>query len=258
LEKKVDITDSCTEENLYWEQRSKKYGDLKWVHNNTYIEDVLKSAQLDKSHLVLEVGSGTGSVSKEIKPLVSKVIGMDISSKMIKSTSDLGISSVLWDITKPLFKSNLFDRIIARMVFHHVISDIDQAMSLCLEYLKPGGIMVIAEAVPPSNSEEVVNWFSTMMSHKEERINFTDIKIKNLFCRSGFINIDSYDGYMDNFDLNNWIENAIINSSTKKTILDMHINAPDSVKAAHQMRIRDDGKITIRSKYSVVVAQKSK
>ncbi len=242
-------------ELCYWEVRSKKYNNLKWVSDKSYMDNLIDCLDLDDSYLVLDVGAGTGAVSNNIKNNVTSVFAMDISNIMLRENNWSGVSAIEWDIRKPLFDKNIFDRVVARMVFHHILENIDDAFNNCYNYLKEGGKMVIAEAIPPFNSQIVVDWFTEMFSYKEDRITFVPGQIEQYLKDAGFLEVNSFFFSMPNFSINNWIENSGLYMNEINNILKMHIDAPQEVKNAYEMRI-DGDQILINSKYTIVVGKK--
>jgi len=63
----------------FWKTRSRKFNDLKWANEYSYIEMLICSGDFEKNDIVLDVGTGTGIMAHAISPLVKKVIGIDIS-----------------------------------------------------------------------------------------------------------------------------------------------------------------------------------
>jgi len=239
----------------YWEQRSENYNNLEWTINKKYINNLIDCSELSKDHLVLDVGSGTGVVAVNIKNKVSSVFALDISNQMLNKGNWNEISFIKWDIRKPLFDKMVFDRIIARMVFHHILKDIEHAFYRCYNCLKVGGKMIIAEAVPPSSSDLVIRWFSDMFSYKEDRVTFIPGQLEEYLDKVGFLKIKSFFFSMPNFSINNWIVNSGLSQDKINIILKMHIDAPKEVKEAYDMRI-DGNNILINSKYTIVVGEK--
>lgn len=239
----------------YWKKRSFKYNNLKWVYNDSYMYNLCKAANFNKKQIVMDMGSGTGAVSKNIKNLVKKVIALDISSDMLNKGNCNNISFIKWDIRNSLFKDNIFDRIVARMVFHHILKKQDKAIQNCYKYLKKSGKIIIAEAIPPSNSDNVINWFYDMFDYKEERVRIFPSDFKLKLQNNGFEDIKIFKHWMFDFDINNWIENSGLSKNKISKIIQMHIEAPSDVKNAYNMKI-NNGKITINSKYMIMTGNK--
>lgn len=243
------------EQSNYWKIRSEKYNNLEWVSDNSYIDNLMNCSDLSKNHLVLDVGTGTGVVTINVKDKVSSVIALDMSNDMLSKGEWDGVSFINWDIKESLFDHNIFDRVIGRMVFHHITENIDHAFCNCYNYLKPGGKMIVAEAIPPSNSDLVVNWFTDMFSHKEDRVTFVSGQLEYHLNITGFSNVESYFFSMSNFSINNWIENSGLSQDKIDNIIKIHLGAPQEVKDAYNMKI-DGRNILIDSKYTIVVGKK--
>lgn len=242
-------------DNNYWKIRSEKYSNLEWVSDKSYIENVIECSKLSNSHVVLDAGSGVGVVANAIKDKVSLVVALDISNDMLSKGIWAGISYIEWDIREPLFDKWIFDRVIARMMFHHVTEDIEYAFDKCYECLKHKGKLIVAEAIPASNSNLVVEWFSDMFSYKEDRITFVPGQIETYMGEAGFDFVESFFFSMPNFSINNWLENSGLPQDKIDKIIKIHIDAPQEVKDAYDMRI-DGSNILINSKYTIVVGEK--
>jgi len=119
-----------------------------------------------KDDIVLDVRSGTGVVARAIKPFVKHVVAVDISDAMLSKGQWEGISIVKWDIFDLLFVNNLFNKIIARMVFHHIFDELDRVIIRCYDMLKKGGELIVAEGTPPTD-DDVVEWYTEMFKLKE-------------------------------------------------------------------------------------------
>jgi len=134
----------------FWKTRSRKFNNLKWANEHSYIKMLICSGDFKKNDIVLDVGTGTGIIAHAISPLVKKVIGMDISQDMIEHSDWNGFKYFIkGDIRDPYFYDNIFDKVVARMVFHHITEGIQGAMDECYRILKNGGKMILAEGIPP-------------------------------------------------------------------------------------------------------------
>jgi len=154
---------------LFWKIRSANFDKLFWTKDISYLGAIIKCADFKKDDLVLDVGCGTGAVANAIKPHVKHVVGIDISDAMLSKGKWEGISLVKCDISTHIFSNNLFDKITARMVLHHILDDLDRAFVRCRKLLKHGGKLIVAEGVPPSDGADVIQWYSDMFSAKVRR-----------------------------------------------------------------------------------------
>ncbi len=243
-------------ENLrFWDIRSANYDKLFWVKDKSYIDAIIEAAELSKDHIILDVGTGTGIISNAVKKFVQHVVAVDISHSMLEKGEWEGVSMVKWDISNSLFTSSLFDRVIARMVFHHVLDNLDRAILRCFDILKEGGKIVVAEGVPPSDDEEVINWYKNMFKLKEKRRTFTLSKLRYYLEKNGFKNIKSKIHVMEKFSINDWLLNSGLPENTQKKIYEIHVNSNSKIKEVYNMKIIN-GECFVRTINTIITGQK--
>ncbi|MBN2331316.1 MAG: methyltransferase domain-containing protein [Candidatus Aenigmarchaeota archaeon] len=240
---------------IFWCKRAEHYDKLYWVRDKSYLDAIIERGDFRKGQVVLDVGVGTGTVAKKIKPHVKHVIGLDISDSMLSRSNWEGISLVKWDVCQRLFDKNVFDRIVARMVFHHILDDLDGALKRCFDMLKPGGKIIIAEGLPPSDDPGVVKWYEGMFALKEERRTFTERELYERVAKAGFRNIAVCRHIMHGFSVRNWLANSGLPKEAQHKIMDMHMNAGDDVKGAYGMRIVG-GDCLINTRNVIVIGEK--
>ena len=240
----------------YWDERSKYYNNLEWVHSKLWLNSLISFSEIKKEDFTLDLGTGTGVIANAISKLCKKVIASDISEGMINhSVFDENILPVLFSIEEEkYFENDYFDKIISRMCFHH-LTDVKSGMDNCMKILKPKGKLIISESLPPTDEENVVEWWTEMFSLKEDRIVFTLPSIIKYFERSNYKNVEYKEEIDTNFDVLNWINNQGLPQETKDKIISMHLNAPDFIKKAHNIRILDD-QILLNSRILLIKGEK--
>lgn len=223
----------------YWRERASKYNKLEWVTGKDYLDVLFKAGDFNKHHSVLDIGTGTGVVANRIAPYVKEVFALDSSRDMMKQ-SELkdNIYFIPLDIRKHFFADGLFDRITARMVFHHILEDRNLAMKMCYNYLVPGGLMILAEGVPPSS--DCYDEYEQIFKLKEERVCFTEDDLLIMLWAAGFKKIKTFKHINKKFSVKNWLDNNNIDEQTKDKIFDLHINASAVFKESYNMETTDD------------------
>lgn len=241
--------------DTFWHIRAAKYDRLFWTKDKAYLSAILRLSKFRKSDLVLDVGTGTGIMARAIRPYVRHVVGLDISETMLKKGNWEGVSLIKWDIAETIFVNSLFDKLIARMVFHHILDNLDRVFLRCYDLLKNKGTLIVAEGVPPADDHEVVSWYTNMFKLKENRRIFKSCDLVYHFQKNGFKQVKVFTHITHNFSIKNWIINSGLEVKLQKEILKMHINAPRGVKHAYNMRIVK-GDCLIDAKNLIVIGQK--
>jgi len=239
----------------FWNVRAKNYDKLFWTKDAGYIQKIIRASEFSKNDLVLDIGTGTGAMARSIRPHVKHVVGMDFSDSMLKQGRWEGISMVKWDINDSLFHNRLFDKIVGRMVFHHILDNLDRAFLRCFDLLKGGGRLIIAEGVPPGENKEVLDWYTEMFKHKEVRRTFTKTLLVHYFVKNGFKDVKVHAYKMKRFNINNWLVNSGLAKAKQKLILDMHLDANRTVKAAYNMKV-ENGVCLVDTDNLIIVGKK--
>lgn len=242
------------EQEEFWKVRAKQYNELQWANEKNYLNAVVEAGDFKKNHLVLDVGTGTGIVLHAIAPKVHEIIGLDISQAMLEHSNwQNNKYFVKRDIREPFFHESVFDRVVARMAFHHIIEDTQKAVDECYRILKPGGKFVLSEGIPPN--KQVKKDYIEIFKLKEERITFMPEDLKEMMKKAGFKNIRTSTYVMPRMSINNWLEKSGLPPQRQDKIFEMHICATDYFKKAYNMKIiRGDCLIDI--KYVIIVGEK--
>ena len=236
-----------------WTERAKTYNELQWVRDDRFLQAFLDAAQLRADDAVLDVGAGTGLVAQAIAAL--DVTAIDNSPSMARGAVQL------MDARELLFNDASFDTVLARMVLHHITEGIDKALSECYRVLKPGGLIVVGEALPPPEEERkdrplVRQWYERVLSLKEDRLNLTEYGIANLLAAAGFreIRIDYYT--IEQLSVKNWLENGALSSSVKEQLWRAYsLEAPNEVIRAYHLNHKNDD-ILINCRHAIITARR--
>lgn len=119
---------------------------------------VAEIAEIEMGHDVLDVGCGTGTLSRAVRletGLSGKIIGLDVSEKMLESAhrQSRGIEWQLGDATKMPFVSKRFDRVLSQFSLMFITNRV-AAIKEMLRVCKPDGLVVVATwgSLPPSGA----------------------------------------------------------------------------------------------------------
>lgn len=205
---------------------------------------------------MLCVGAGTGTVTSAIAPLVESVVGIDISETMLdlarRKPSSPNVSYMVMDARHLSFASGSFDRVAARMLFHHLVDGAKVAMRECYRVLKRGGTMLFSEGVPPD--ESVKARFVEIFRLKEKRLTFMPGDIMELLEGGGFVGVELKEHWIRGVSVRGWLEDSCVNDNHDR-ILQLHRGADDGFKRAYNMRVTGDDAV-IDWKFVIATARK--
>lgn len=233
------MADSLTRE--FWAIRAKRYQEVEWAQRNDYIKSVVDAAELHASDRVLDVGTGTGVVAHSIAPHVTEVVGIDISPDMLewaKASAAPNEVFDLGDVRKLLYEDASFDKVVGRMVFHHILPDPIAGLLECHRVLRPGGLMVLSEGTPPD--EHVRDWYTEMFALKEERLTFLEGDLRNLMLRAGFDIHKVVVVVTPKVSIRNWLDSSGLSEEIRNRIYQMHLDLDERGKQLYNMRVEVD------------------
>jgi SAM-dependent methyltransferase len=93
---------------------------------------------------VLEVGGGGGSVARWLAEQDARVTVTDLDTTFLEELADHGVRVLRHDLYTEDFPSGSFDFVHARYVLIH-LPDADAAVARLVEWLKPGGVLLLEE-----------------------------------------------------------------------------------------------------------------
>jgi len=182
------------DEAKFWDRASKNYDKGDSV-DETYLKMLeIMRKYLKNSDTLMDFGCATGSISIDLSENVRKVIGIDISSEMIKLAKEKAIEHKAENVY--FARSTIFDErhhegsFDAIMAFNilHLLDDPDMAIKRINELLKEGGVF-ISNTVCLKDKGSMI---STMMSIISKMPflpnvkNFTVAELNGIMEKNGF------------------------------------------------------------------------
>ncbi len=144
---------------------------------------ILNEFELQKRFELLDVGAGTGLLSRRLLPFVSSITGVDTSEGMLEKFAALGpkAEGVLCDILS-YETDRKFDGIISSMTMHH-IEDTQALFHKLRSLLKPGGFIALADLTPEDGS------FHDHGNSGVYHFGFDEDSLRNYALEAGFTEI---------------------------------------------------------------------
>lgn len=242
--------------NRFWRTRAKGYQKLEWATRGGYLQTFIECGAFRPSDRVLDVGTGTGIVAHAVAPYVKLVVGIDTSRAMLEQAIQTRLDNedfVIGDVRSIHYQDNSFDKITARMVFHHVLEGAVQGVEECYRVLKPGGRMILSEGVPPDKS--LKDWYARMFALKEERLTFMEEDLVALMEKGGFGDIAVRIHVSPQVSLRNWLENSGLPQHIQETIFRMHLELDGTGRKFYNMTVLEDD-VLLDFKYAILIGHK--
>jgi SAM-dependent methyltransferase len=122
----------------------------RWNHNAHYRARMLRLA--GRRGAALDLGCGTGGLTRALALRCSRVVGIDASSGMIDAARErnwgLNIEYRVSDAAAYLEgRREEFDLVVSVAAFHHM--DEERMLSLCAAALRPGGMLLVLDLFEP-------------------------------------------------------------------------------------------------------------
>ncbi len=191
-------------ERKFWDRFADTYDSfINRVFSKTY-GSILKTleADLDSTHKVLDIGTGTGIIPFHISSKVSSVVGIDISPEMIRVANQkqkkLSIQNVNFQVQDSYtltFPDKSFDVVIASNLLH-LLYEPDRPLNEVKRVMKDNGIFIAPTLCAGENAGKRITKVITgalvgfMVVHKWTINEFKDMLNKNGFVESKTVIIE--------------------------------------------------------------------
>lgn len=121
--------------------------DTTWNHNRHYHKSLLQYIPFH-CQVSLDIGCGTGEFSRLLAERSEKVIGLDLSTEMLKRAENLSqdhpeISYQLENVMEYPLEPEQYDCIVSIATMHHL--PVELILKRVKEALKPGGVFLILD-----------------------------------------------------------------------------------------------------------------
>ncbi len=175
-----------TENRIRFDEIAKNWdsSDFRLGLAKNITDKILDNIPLSKDDCIMDFGCGTGLVGLNIAPFVKKLIGADLSGKMLESfeakakDGSLGnTESMLLEVDSELGALEL-DVIVSAMAMHH-IEDPKKQFEKFSKALKSGGMLAIADLAKEDGSFHADN-------NGVYHFGFSPNELKAFYIENGF------------------------------------------------------------------------
>lgn len=199
----------------HFKERSMKYDSASlWVKNKAILNEMMRFLPVDnRKYKVLDLGAGTGAVSKFIIKNYKddiEVTAVDCCLAMLEKIDEPQIQIVEADVADLPFPEQNFDIVISRQCLHYV-TNLNRVLSEIRRVLKPDGIFILGQIVPYDSRtaqywKEVVRirqplrkWYFTAEQWNEKLMQ-NDFKIVQT---SNCVHKGSVDAWIEKYNITN-------------------------------------------------------
>jgi ubiquinone/menaquinone biosynthesis C-methylase UbiE len=176
------------------------------MRESTFKRHLIKQAQIEGNHRVLDLGCGTATLTiltKQIHP-GAEVVGLDGDEKVLKiarakvAKAGMDISldhGMAFDLP---YSNSSFDRVLSSLVFHHLTRENKRRTAKeVFRVLRPGGELHIADFGKPNNA---LMYLISLVArrHQESLDNFKGL-LPEIFREVGFEQVEESARYMTVF-----------------------------------------------------------
>ena len=125
LKNKQEFLSKIIQVHTDWTLRSKKYNELDWANRDLLVSEIVNVFDgYNSNSALLDIGTGTGKILKALKDTFpqSECWGIDYSQAMLDKISNKEKYHLMRVNAENMvgIKSNYFNGVVARMVFHHL------------------------------------------------------------------------------------------------------------------------------------------
>ena len=166
MEKKTEVSKAYNKTAKFYDRRYQKIQLAK-------IDFLLRNTKLDPDDFILDVGCGTGLFMERIGHIVNRMVGIDISKKMLRIAASRVSSGifVLADVDSLPFRRNIFSKVISITLLQNVPNPFNSLRELA-RLLRKNGFL----AVTMLKKKMAVEEFRKLL----EKIKLDGIKVEEI------------------------------------------------------------------------------
>ena len=159
-------SDVVSRKARFWDRIARKYAADPIADMPGY-EATLRRVQglLTAEMNVLEIGCGTGSTALRLAPFTRRLLATDVSAGMIGIAREKlaaepvpQLAFALADADAPAIGPGDYDAVLAFNLLH-LVSDLDQALALAVQALRPGG-RLISKTACVAEMNPLIRWLA--------------------------------------------------------------------------------------------------
>ena len=239
----------------YWAWRAPTFNEIEWASNRTLQDSIVNKMKDYDVNVIADLGCGVGIQSRILAKQGYKVIGVDNSTEMIhfaKQEQMDGIEYRIRDVGQTGIKNASIDAVLLCMVLHNVFPDWTDVLVEAARILKPEGVLIVVEGMPPS--PECSKFFKKVLSKVHPRQFFSREELIDRIVQSNFEIQAEEDLIIKGLSIKNWLQRSVWNAEERPKLLINHQNMPKKYRGQYNYTRRNDD-VLIDISFLIVTAK---
>jgi SAM-dependent methyltransferase len=228
-----------------WDRtRHRTYSNAAWVSDPELLAAILRETRgIAHDGTVVELGCGLGNLAAAFVPIASRCIGVDQDANMLRAaTAQDRVQYVHSSIEG--YSGTTADAVLARNVAHYV--GVGKLFDKARELLRPGGLFLVCQAVPPSGRARTWHDALHAMMGVAPAPGTDDLVSEFRLKRFADIRATFHPHRMN---VNQWLNARLDSTALRKTALEHHAALVDYPEYEHESR---DGEVFVTVRFAIV------
>jgi SAM-dependent methyltransferase len=223
-----------------------------WCTDDALNERIVALAAPDATSAVLDVGCGTGLVSRFFKGRTARVVGVDISTEMTDQALPHLDELVIAPAERMPFPTGEFDIVVSRQGIQFML--LPDAVQEMVRVAKPGGRVVLVNlcAYGPADRDE---YFEILRLRNPVRRNFFLPEDLEALLRGARCDTVTLESYVSTEDVDLWADNGAIDGQRQEALRDVYRRASPAFRELHGVS-DGNGRLVDRMLFIVAMGRK--
>ncbi|MCL7474510.1 MAG: methyltransferase domain-containing protein [Methanosarcinales archaeon] len=242
-------------------RRSNAYAACGTLMDQADLDTVVELLDLKGTETVLDVATGTGYLAMALSPHVNKVIGIDITPRMlelaVQATRERGLENIdnmVGDVEHLPFCGPRFDVVSARFSFHHFPEPRESLLEMT-RVLRTGGRLVIEDMV--SSEDAMKSEYQNTMENLRDPSHIRHYRASELeqMMQDAGLEVVNRAGEGSVFNLDHWLGMADPPAGNVERIREMMRDSMQGDLSGLNVRI-EEGRVVFTYATAIVVGMK--
>ncbi|MBU0547956.1 MAG: class I SAM-dependent methyltransferase [Candidatus Omnitrophica bacterium] len=221
----------------HFQKRAEKYDcSSEWVHDPVLINKIKDLVGAGPDEYLLDIGVGTGKISRAFKGEVSCLFGVDICMGMVKQARLFTDKIILSYAEKLPFKDNIFDVCVCRQALQFM--RLEEVCSEMHRVLKPGGRLVLCHLTAYGEGDKKETFLIQKLRNPARKNFFLPGDFPEMLKKYKFSDLKSF-AYITRESVNQWINHGAICEDDRVKIREAYRKASGDFKRIHKIQFSD-------------------